>query len=65
MSDYNEVKEKKKKESRHLCVTITIERDGLNLVGTREEPFGEIYDMAIIFHGFIANRNTLLLKRNC
>ena len=23
--------------------TITLERDGLQLVGTREEPFGEIY----------------------
>ena len=42
--------------------TITLERDGLQLVGTREEPFGEIYDMAIIFHGFTANRNTSLLK---
>lgn len=42
--------------------TITLERDGLHLVGTREEPFGEIYDMAIIFHGFTANRNTSLLK---
>ena len=42
--------------------TITLKRDGLNLVGTREEPFGEIYDMAIIFHGFTANRNTPLLK---
>lgn len=42
--------------------TITLERDGLQLVGTREELFGEIYDMAIIFHGFTANRNTSLLK---
>ena len=42
--------------------TITLERDGLKLVGTREEPFGEIYDMAIIFHGFTANRNTPFLK---
>ena len=42
--------------------TITLERDGLQLVVTREEPFGEIYDMAIIFHGFTANRNTSLLK---
>ena len=42
--------------------TITLERDGLQLVGTREDPFGEIYDMAIIFHGFTANRNTSLLK---
>ena len=24
---------------------ITIERDGLTLVGDREEPFGEIYDI--------------------
>lgn len=42
---------------------ITIERDGLTLVGDREEPFGEIYDMAIIMHGFTANRNTDLLKQ--
>ncbi len=42
--------------------TITLERDGLQLVGTREEPFGEIYDLAIIFHGFTANRNTSLLR---
>ena len=42
--------------------TITLKRDGLKLVGTREEPFGEIYDMAIIFHGFTGNRNTPLLK---
>lgn len=41
--------------------TITLERDGLKLVGTREEPFKEISDMAIIFHGFTANRNTPLL----
>lgn len=41
--------------------TVTIMRDGLKLVGTREEPFGEIYDMAILFHGFTANRNTHLL----
>lgn len=55
------MKLKKKKVGIYMA-TITIERDGLNLVGTREEPFGEIYDMAIIFHGFTANRNTLLLK---
>lgn len=42
---------------------ITIQRDGLNLVGDREEPFGEIYDMAILMHGFTANRNTDLLKQ--
>ncbi|EEJ71607.1 alpha/beta hydrolase [Lactobacillus ultunensis] len=42
---------------------ITIERDGLTLVGDREEPFGEVYDMAIIMHGFTANRNTDLLKQ--
>ncbi len=40
---------------------ITLQRDGLTLVGTREEPFGEIYDMAIIFHGFNGNRNSRLL----
>lgn len=43
---------------------ITIKRDGLTLVGEREEPFGEIYDMAIIMHGFTANHNTpVLLKQ--
>ncbi|WP_297951025.1 alpha/beta fold hydrolase [uncultured Lactobacillus sp.] len=41
---------------------VTIERDGLTLVGDREEPFGEIYDMAILMHGFTANRNTGLLR---
>lgn len=41
---------------------IIIQRDGLNLVGEREEPFGEIYDMAILMHGFTANKNTNLLK---
>lgn len=41
---------------------ITLQRDGLTLVGDREEPFGEIYDMAIIFHGFGGNRNATLLK---
>lgn len=42
---------------------ITIKRDGLTLVGEREEPFGEIYDMAILMHGFTANRNTALLRQ--
>ena len=42
---------------------VTIERDGLTLVGDREEPFGEIYDMAILMHGFTANRNTELLRQ--
>ncbi len=42
---------------------ITIQRDGLTLVGDREEPFGEIYDMAILMHGFTANRNTALLRQ--
>lgn len=56
------MKLKKKKVGIYMA-TITIERDGLNLVGTREEPFGEIYDMAIIFHGFTANRNTPLQKK--
>lgn len=41
---------------------VTIQRDGLTLVGDREEPFGEIYDMAILMHGFTANRNTDLLR---
>lgn len=41
---------------------ITIQRDGLTLVGEREEPFGEIYDMAILMHGFTADKNTPLLK---
>lgn len=42
---------------------ITIQRDGLTLVGDREEPFGEIYDMAILMHGFTSSRNTDLLKQ--
>lgn len=42
---------------------ITIKRDGLRLVGEREEPFGEIYDMAILMHGFTANKNTALLRQ--
>lgn len=42
---------------------VTIKRDGLTLVGDREEPFGESYDMAIIMHGFTANRNMALLKQ--
>ncbi len=42
---------------------ITIKRDGLRLVGEREEPFGEIYDMAILMHGFTANKNTPLLRQ--
>ncbi|QGY95586.1 alpha/beta hydrolase [Lactobacillus crispatus] len=42
---------------------VTIERDGLTLVGDREEPFGEIYDMAILMHSFTANRNTELLRQ--
>lgn len=42
---------------------ITIQRDGLTLVGEREEPFGEIYDMAILMHGFTANKNTALLRQ--
>lgn len=42
---------------------ITIKRDGLTLVGEREEPFGEVYDMAILMHGFTSNRNTDLLKQ--
>jgi len=29
---------------------ITIKRDGLTLVGEREEPFGEVYNMAILMH---------------
>ena len=41
---------------------ISIKSDGLILVGDREEPFGEIYDMAILMHGFTANRNTNLLR---
>ena len=41
---------------------VTIERDGLTLVGDREEPFGEIYDMAILMHGFTSDRNTDLLR---
>ena len=42
---------------------ITIKRDGLTLVGEREEPFGEVYNMAILMHGFTANKNTPLLRK--
>lgn len=42
---------------------ITIQRDGLTLVGEREEPFGEIYDMAILIHGFMENKNMPLLRK--
>ena len=42
---------------------ITIERDGLTLVGDRDEPFGEIYDMAILMLGYTTNRNTDLLRQ--
>lgn len=41
---------------------FTIQRDGLNLVCERENPFGEKYDLAVIMHGFTANRNTALIK---
>lgn len=41
---------------------IEIQRDGLNLVGERVEPFGEVYDMAILFHGFKADKNEPLIK---
>lgn len=42
---------------------ITIQRAGSTLVGEREEPFGEIYDMAIIMHGFTGNKNEPLLQK--
>lgn len=42
---------------------VTIQRDGLTLVGDREEPFGETYDMAILMHGFTSSRNISLLKQ--
>lgn len=40
---------------------IKIQRDGLTLVGERVEPFGEKYDMAILFHGFTADKNESLI----
>ena len=42
---------------------ITIKRDGLTLVGEREEPVGEVYNRAILMHGFTANKNTPLLRK--
>ncbi|CCI82563.1 alpha/beta hydrolase [Lactobacillus hominis] len=41
---------------------IEVQRDGLTLVGERLEPFGEKYDMAILFHGFKANKNEPLIE---
>lgn len=41
---------------------IELKRDGLTLVGERLEPFGESYDMAILFHGFKADKNAPLIK---
>ncbi|WP_297816104.1 alpha/beta hydrolase [uncultured Lactobacillus sp.] len=41
---------------------IEVQRDGLTLVGERLEPFGEKYNMAILFHGFKADRNEPLIK---
>ncbi|MBP2058170.1 pimeloyl-ACP methyl ester carboxylesterase [Lactobacillus colini] len=41
---------------------VEIQRDGLTLVGERLEPFGEIYDMAILFHGFKGTKNDPLIK---
>lgn len=41
---------------------VEIQRDGLTLVGERLEPFGETYDMAILFHGFKADKNEPLIK---
>ncbi|WP_027824919.1 alpha/beta hydrolase [Lactobacillus psittaci] len=42
---------------------FTLKRDGLNIVCEQLNPFGERYDLAIIMHGFTANRNTDLLKQ--
>ncbi len=42
---------------------VTLKRDGLTLVGEREEPFGESYDLAILFHGLLVDRNTPLLRQ--
>lgn len=41
---------------------VELQRDGLTLVGERLEPFGEKYDMAILFHGFGADKNEPLIK---
>lgn len=42
---------------------VTFMRDGLKLVGDFEEVDQESYDLAILMHGFTANRNTPLLKQ--
>lgn len=41
---------------------ISLDRDGLTLVGEREEPFGEVYNMALIMHGITADKNRPLLR---
>lgn len=40
---------------------VNIKRDGLNLVGELETVDQEEYDLAILMHGFTANKNTDLL----
>lgn len=42
---------------------VDIQRDGLNLVGELETVDQEEYDLAILMHGFTANKNTDLLKQ--
>lgn len=37
---------------------ITVQRDGLTLVGDYTKPQTETYDLAILFHGFKADRNS-------
>lgn len=42
---------------------VNIKRDGLNLVGDLETVDQPEYDLAILMHGFTANKNTDLLKQ--
>ena len=37
---------------------ITVHRDGLTLVGDYTKPQTETYNLAILFHGFKADRNS-------
>ncbi|QNQ82820.1 alpha/beta hydrolase [Lactobacillus sp. PV012] len=41
---------------------VTVQRDGLTLVGDYIKPNQETYDLAILFHGFKANRNSPIIK---
>lgn len=41
---------------------VTVQRDGLTLVGDYTKPQTETYDLAILFHGFRADRNSPTIK---